>query len=161
MVVKRFLALILLAATLVGCEKYDDDRVDKYVENEMKSIDVDRAKEIIAKSGVWKWSAEKTVVYEYDDDGNLIYIHRWGGEPMSGMNFGKFRFGTDTSTYTVDPIDGDQYEQQVEIDWNARTISFSVYKTTYYISGITENYLVLNDDNGIHRVMVVFKFVAD
>ncbi|MBR2931820.1 MAG: hypothetical protein IKC30_03670 [Rikenellaceae bacterium] len=157
---KRFLTLILLAATLVGCEKYDDDRVDKYVENEMKSIDADRANAIVAKAGEWKWVANKTVVYTYNADGSTD-VHKWGDEPASGLNYGSFRFGEDAFIYTS-PISETSADRcyGFEIDWALRTIELDFGKILY-ISGITENYLVVKDNYPNDCVVATFMFVAD
>ena len=153
-------ALSLSVLLLVGCDKFDDGKLDQYIVNEMKSIDADRANAIVAKAGEWKWVANKTVVYTYNADGSTD-VHKWGDEPASGLNYGSFRFGEDAFIY-INPISETSADRcyGFEIDWALRTIELDFGKILY-ISGITENYLVVKDNYPNDCVVATFMFVAD
>lgn len=141
---KRFLALILLVVAFVGCDKFDDNNLDRYVKKGTKSVEVQKAIEILSEgTGFWYGNADKSFDIR---DGQMVPFNESG---VLGYGFDKYEFESDSTIniYSYAIAYGERWINRGYIDWE----SMKIYKgrpesTVYYkIRGVTDNYLILED----------------
>lgn len=150
----RWLCLLLLLS-FVGCDKYDDDNLDQYVEKGAKRIEVEKAEEIMLEgTGFWRPNAYKSFVIV---DGQML---PYMDSLLMGYTFDDFEFNSDGSinVYSYSYVYQERYIRSGYIDWEDMKIYVgSPESTEYYkIRGVTDNYLILEN-----RVIVVFERMSE
>lgn len=155
----RWLYLLLLLV-FVGC-KYDDGSLDRYIKKGAKSIEAQKAVEILSKDrGFWSVNGSKSYVKVLNEDGTSEMV------PFSEINL----YGNSTSTIYQFESNGDvtayHYTSfperkwsiyDVDIDWDKKVIEFGPYYD-FFLNGVTENYLIV-EENTDGNVNAKFIFV--
>ena len=140
---KKILTLLFAVLAFVGCDKYDDDNLDRYVDKGAKSIEAQKAIDILSKDrGFWKVNADKSMVVHTNDDGSTQK------EPFSlvGYSFGIYQFEESgkVSVYNQTYYPTRAWViRDVNIDWEQKLLQVGSYE--YNLKGVTENYLIIED----------------
>lgn len=137
---KRFLVFVLLAVALVGCDKYDDDNLDRYVKKGAKSIEAQKAMEILSdETGFWRANTEKSIVV-FDDGKKVPYLD----SGIMGHSFDRFEFESDgtINVYCYSYIFNRTTIYKGRIDWDSKVL-YVGEDTFYEIRGVTDNYLII------------------
>ena len=88
----KWLCLLLLL-TFVGCDKFDDNNLDRYVKKGAKSVEVQKAIEILSDgTRFWQGVADKSYVIS-DDDQMIPY----DDSDLMGYGFEKYEFESDST----------------------------------------------------------------
>lgn len=156
---KRFLTLILLVVAFVGCDKFDDNNLDRYVKKGAKSVEVQKAIEILSDgTRFWQGVADKSYVIS-DDDQMIPY----DDSDLMGYGFEKYEFESDSTIniYSYAYAYGERWIERGYIDWESMRIHQRRPESTVYykIRGVTDNYLILEDN--IHGVIIVCERMSD
>ena len=153
----RWLCLLLLLA-FVGCDKYDDDNLDQYVEKGAKRIETEKAEGILLSgTGFWYGNGYKSFVIV---DGQMV---PYMDSTLMGYSFDKFEFDRDGSinVYSYSILQQKTCIKGGYIDWEDKRIYVgSPESTVYYkIRGVTDNYLILERHHG--DVIMVCERMSD
>lgn len=144
----RFLIAFLLVV-LVGCSKYDDDNLDRYVKKGAKSIEAQKAIEILSKDrGFWYASSKKSYVKVLNEDGTSEMVPSSEIDLYGNRSFYRFQFEEDGKVTAYHFTDYPKHKWSIydaEIDWDKKTISVDG-DCEYFIKGVTENYLIVEEN---------------
>ena len=153
----KWLSLLLLL-TFVGCDKFDDNNLDRYVKKGAKSVEVQKAIEILSEgTGFWYGNGYKSFVVE---EGQMI---PYMDSDLMGYSFDKFEFESDTTLniYSNVYAYGEMWIDRGYIDWESMKIYDGRPESTVYykIRGVTDNYLILEHHHG--DVIMVCERMSD
>lgn len=146
---KRFLVFVLLAVALVGCDKYDDDNLDRYVKKGAKSIEAQKAIEILSQDrGFWHISGKKSYVKVLNEDGTSKLVPSSEIDLYGNPYLFRFQFEEDgkVTAYLYAGLPKPKWTiYDAEIDWDKKTISVDG-DCEYFIKGVTENYMIVEEN---------------
>lgn len=154
----KWLCLLLLFA-FIGCDKFDDNNLDRYIKKGAKSVEVQKAIEILSDgTRFWQGVADKS--YVISDDGQMI---PYDDSDLMGYGFEKYEFESDSTIniYSYAYTYGERWIKRGYIDWESMRIHQRHPESTVYykIRGVTDNYLILEDN--IHGVIIVCERMSD
>lgn len=71
---KKILTLLFAVLAFVGCDKFDDNNLDRYVKKGAKSVEAQKAIEILSEgTGFWYGNGYKSFVIV---DGQMVPYHK-------------------------------------------------------------------------------------
>lgn len=155
---KKILTLLFAVLAFVGCDKFDDNNLDRYVKKGAKSVEVQKAIEILSEgTGFWYGNGYKSFVIV---DGQMV---PYMDSTLMGYSFDKFEFDRDGSinVYSYSILQQKTCIKGGYIDWEDKRIYVgSPESTVYYkIRGVTDNYLILERHHG--DVIMVCERMSD
>ena len=153
---KKILTLLFAVLAFVGCDKFDDNNLDRYVKKGAKSVEVQKAIEILSEgTGFWYGNGYKSFV--------IVDGQPYMDSTLMGYSFDKFEFDRDGSinVYSYSILQQKTCIKGGYIDWEDKRIYVgSPESTVYYkIRGVTDNYLILERHHG--DVIMVCERMSD